>query len=465
MYDGFMSFGGNEIINAERSRGIAESLMEPITWMKGTRAPSLGPALGNANYTAANLSQAPWYSAADALSGNFYGVFPISIKGIPDSSRTAPVLESVGDGGVVGTTRKATKTVRVRALLTAAGRDALDFGMAWLSAALDPGACGQHGIQCGSADLQFFAEVPPSQSDYTQIYVNPGTGVQSIVPNVPAWTAAVNDSIRYMHSATAISGPFVVDELKGRSNHSWGYVVEFSFQIAAPWMFTLARNIALTPGLPTTIQDIPYNLVPYPGAELLTGAAVEMARNYAPNPSSEIDSSSWTATVATGSGSAPAAYFSSGRSNDISVVGAYSERAQLLGNLSTAATGSAISTITQAIPFGAVVLLGSRFSFSMWAAMFVTSGAGAGTALTSMSVSLQWTTAGANTGSPVVIGSTTTPVDFSGKVFSASGLVPASGSDGCTVIATYTTTWTSSSTAVNNSDIRMYADALIVSNS
>jgi hypothetical protein len=449
MYDGFLSFGGNEIINAERSRGISESLLEPITWMKGSRAPSLGPALGDAAYTLLNITKAPWYSAADDLSSRFYGVFPISITGIPDSTRTAAVLESVGDGGVVGTTRKSTKTVRVRALLSAAGGDALDFGMAWLSAALDPGACGQHGVQCGSADLQFFSAIPPSLGDY---------------PDSPTWLAAVNNSIRYMHSATAISGPFVIDRLKGKADHTWGYIVEFSFQIAAPWTFTLARNIALTPGFPTTIQDIPYNLVPYPSAELTTNVNVEMGRNYATNPSSEVDSSSWGTQVRINSGADATPYFTGGQSNDISVVGTFSERARILGNLSTAATGSALSIISQGGPLGGAVLPGARFSVSMWVAMFITSGSGAGTSLTSMEVFVQWTIGGASAGAPVSLGSTTTPSDFSGKVFSAAGMTPGANADGFFVYANFVTTWTSSATASNNSDIRMYADALVVTN-
>jgi hypothetical protein len=79
-----------------------------------------------------------------------------------------------------------------------------------------------------------------------------------------------------------------------------------------------------------------------------------------------------------------------------------------------------------------------------------------------MSVAAQWTTAGASTGAPVSLGSTTNPANFGGKVFSLSSQVPPAGVDGVTLTATYDVTWQSNTSAPLNSDIRVYADAMAV---
>ncbi|QHB37026.1 minor tail protein [Microbacterium phage Matzah] len=163
-YEGYLSLGGNEIVNNARVRGYAETAQCPMWWLRGPYCASMADALGDEVYSAQTMNDAPWYDTdTPDRSRRFFGAFATSITGVYDSTRSASVVEGVDDGGRVGRVRKRARQVKVKALLMAQGRDALEYGMAWMNAALDPGACGQHGDTCGSTDLEFFVDCPPAR--------------------------------------------------------------------------------------------------------------------------------------------------------------------------------------------------------------------------------------------------------------------------------------------------------------
>lgn len=107
------------------------------------------------------------------------------MEGLNDSTRTAAVTESITDGGVVGQVRHATRQVRVRALLSALGEDALESGLSWLKAALDPDYCGTHGNSCGGADSCFFTACPPTKESIVS---------EALVWSPPVYNRATNPS-------------------------------------------------------------------------------------------------------------------------------------------------------------------------------------------------------------------------------------------------------------------------------
>lgn len=165
-YEGWFRFGGNEVVNNERARGIASTVECPMFWLKGPRCTTLQDALGDAEYNAANLPDAPWFDPSmPDVSSRFFGVFALSVTGLNDSTRGASVVEGIDDGATIGRTRKSARQVRVRAMLLARGRDALDYGVSWLNAALDPDACGQHGTGCGTTDLEYLTDCPPARGE------------------------------------------------------------------------------------------------------------------------------------------------------------------------------------------------------------------------------------------------------------------------------------------------------------
>ena len=163
VYEGWLSIGGNEIVNNTRTRGIAESAQPcPMYWLRGDVCTTMQDALGDLDgYDWPSITSAPWYDSAIPQSTDFFGFFAYAITEVMDSTRTVNRVESVGDGGVLGRARKAIKTLRVRGVLMGASRMGVEYGQAWLTSAVDENTCGQHGTECGLTDVAWFADCPP----------------------------------------------------------------------------------------------------------------------------------------------------------------------------------------------------------------------------------------------------------------------------------------------------------------
>ncbi|QZD98973.1 minor tail protein [Microbacterium phage Honeyfin] len=171
IYEGYLSFGGNEIVNNARTYGMSHSARPcPMHWLKGDVCETQNAALFEAApYTYDAIEIAPWYDPDIPASRDFYGFFAYSITEALNSTRMASRTERVGPGSVIGRTRKSGATMRVKGLLMGRGRLAVEYGQAWLSAAVDPGACGQHGSECGLTDLQWFADCPPERGQVNDL--------------------------------------------------------------------------------------------------------------------------------------------------------------------------------------------------------------------------------------------------------------------------------------------------------
>jgi hypothetical protein len=440
-YEGCFRCGANEVINNYRARGIATTATCPMVWLKGPRCLTLQDALGDPAYTADNLPTAPWYDLSiPDVSGRFYGVFALSVAGLNDSTRSASVTEGIDDGAVVGRTRKGSRQVRVRAMLLARGRDALDYGVAWLNASLDPDACGQHGTGCGSTDLEFLTDCPPARS---------------IGASDDEYAARVEPYRRFLHNVTVTSGPYE-RELMNRGEF-WGQIFEWTFTAGRPWVYSTTRAVEL-PVTPTVvIQDTPYNLAPYPSAELASAGAVDVATNYSANPSLETNATGWAASASALSGTAPAAYFTSGRiTGELAANGLASFRARILGNGSTeVASSKARVLVEHTVTFAPGA---QRVSFTCWAAALIVTGAGV-SSIDVMRAQAQWYVGATPTGAPVALG-TATPAEISGRVFALKSQAPPAGATSVRVQLFFDVTWRSSATAANNSDIRLYSDAV-----
>jgi len=446
MYRGWLNFGGNEIANNERVRTITRTAPVPMGWFVDPREPTVPEALSpDSPYDYSNIAQAPWYDPTLPESQNFYGVFVLGITGLPDGTRQSAIIESIYDGGTSGIPRKAVKQITVNAVLTARGLEALEYGLAWLDAVLDVDACGQHGNLCGLTDLEFLTDIPPAKGGLSD----------------DDYQALVDTKRRYLHSVWATNSPKISAELE--SNGIYGYNVSFTIAAGRPFIYAKTVDLDLPPAIPVVYQDIPYNLVPYPSLEL-AGNTFVVSTNYVPNPSLEVDASSWDTGVFTVTGSTPSTYYTSGRSNDIAADRSYAFRGRMLGNGSTAASGECLiqswidADLTTPITAGA----GTRVSVTAWLSLFTLAGAG-GSTLKSMKLEVQWlNSSNTQVGANVLIGSTTSPSDFNGRVFAAQSMVPPAGAVKARVLATYDVLWTSSSTPANNSDIRAYIDAVAV---
>ena len=210
-YDGYIAFGGNELVNSERARGYARTLDCPMHWFIDEACQGLPYAVGDTIYDAADLRLSPWYdSTQDDISTRFYGVYGLSIAGDEDSTREVERAESLTDGGQIGRMRNASRDIRVQALLVGRGQDAVNYGMSWLNQRLDPDACGQVSVDCGVADVAFFSTCPPERP-LTRQYTDWAAGRKNIAAdpgaNTPTLWATVGGTRSQVSSWIGAKSP------------------------------------------------------------------------------------------------------------------------------------------------------------------------------------------------------------------------------------------------------------------
>jgi hypothetical protein len=152
MFTGWLSFAGTEVVNEERVRAYVReglpSLQMPTTCRIDKM--DLAKTLDDEPYRTPVIDDAPWVDHDDPDTYQFYGALPLSITGLTDSTRTATVVENMGDGGSTVGARFGTKEVRVTALLVGGNDAAVTAGKRWLTAAL-AGGCDP----CEPGDLCF----------------------------------------------------------------------------------------------------------------------------------------------------------------------------------------------------------------------------------------------------------------------------------------------------------------------
>ncbi|QWY80119.1 minor tail protein [Microbacterium phage StrawberryJamm] len=442
-YEGFLSVGGVEVVNTERARGYATSAGCPSYVVSADVCEGLRDALASEPYVHDNITTAPWYdrSLAD-LSGRFYGAVGLTITGVTDSTRTFSRTEGVTNGGTNGRSRKGMRSLRVTATLLASGDDALDYGSQWLSSVFD-GGCGQHADACDMTDAEFLATCP--------IPRDPGVLLEE-------YSAYVDGLRRYVHDV-AISGPLTVQEL-AFDGEFVGRTVEFTISSERAWVYGRLKQLTLAPSLPTVMEDTPFNRVPYPSAELGAGSIV-VATNLSANPSVEASDAGWLGSAAIISGASPIPFITGGRTTEIAAVGAASYRRRILGD-GTTAVSAAVTDLAAyqdvAIPAGS----SRRISLNMWTACLVLAGQAPGTAVQSLVARYQFLTGSTPLDAPVVFG-TAEPGELSGNAYSVAGIAVPAAATGVRMSAVARITWTSTSAAGQNSDVRLFVDALQVS--
>jgi hypothetical protein len=439
MWEGYFRLGDTEVINNALSRAMAENADIPVSWFKGERYQTVQPAVApDQLYDSTYRKRTPWYDAnQDDASQNFFGVYCLGVTGLDDSTRTANLIEGIEDGGVIGPSRRATKQVKFSCILLARGREALEYGTQWLDAVLDAQSCGNHGATCGLTDLTYFTDVPPDQAQLS----------------LDDYSALLLTKMRYLHDVGTISGPIVSERLESRGVH--GVVLDFTIAAQRPYVYTATKAIDLQPAIPSVVQDIPYNLATYPSFELAGPQNVVVATNYATTPSAEAGQGSWLSSYAAISGTTDLSQrVTAAPTTELSASRGYSMRSRLLGSGLNGSGGRVELRLQQIVPISALQIPGTRVSFTVWMALFI-SGGFAGSNLVSMTMNVTWLDASGN-----YLGDDST--HFQGRVFSISSLTPPLTARQARVDCLYRADWTSSSDSTKNSDIRAYADALAV---
>lgn len=447
LYD-YLAMGGQEIVNSARAFGYASTADCPTGLLRDAGCDALDEALaaiGNGNdeqgYAHARIQTAPWYDPSlNDLSGRFMGVYGLSFEGFKNSTRRAEIVDRFSEGGVIGRQTRAARVVTVRALLVAQGRDAIDFGLEWLTAELDPGSCGQHGGRCGLTDLEFFDDCPPER------------GVDPDNPLLPEpladYRARVNGHLRYLHDVAVTSGPLIVEE-RGSGDGWWVYEVEFTVGSEQAFIYSQTTEVAIRSDTTYIVQDQVENLVLNPSAEKrYTLTAIE--KNHIINPSFETGVEGWFGEGAGGS-------VSLGRTQDVAAEGDWAGYAesQVLGVGDGEIPMSIVMTTSQFQPVGRTVPAGTTISYGIWSLLEVLSGE---FEVTSMEILFGFSTGPAAT---FTQRETYSGAEIKGGVNMSGGIITPEPFDAYYVgLVLQGSGWQSSTIPADNTRIRLLADAV-----
>lgn len=183
MFDGYLSLGSNELMNVARTTAYVRRFLPTLDlrgcadceWLDRITATKTDWH-GAAVFDAPDTDDAPWFDVDDPDSANFYGLYPVTITGIEDATRTATVTQSINDGGFVTDMRSSTKEILVTALMVGRDEAAMSSAMSWLRVALDGSMCDP----CTGDDLCFLAACP--KIDPTQVFDPDGALVSEAIP-------------------------------------------------------------------------------------------------------------------------------------------------------------------------------------------------------------------------------------------------------------------------------------------
>jgi hypothetical protein len=258
-----MEFNGNEIINVDRTETYVEHA--GFGWFKPNyRNGNLGPMLGE-TYGSPFQDPAPWSDDNDAASFSFFGLYPLEVAGIEDSTTSAEVVESILDGGVVGRPRRTTRSIVVSGVLLGADECGVEFGMRWLKSCLGPGPCGtasgSTALGCSGASVCYLSCEP--SLDWT-------VGIPAVDV-----TACMDPYLRSLRKASVITGPTIT----GRSNMPSGgaaWVVTFTVVCGDPYEYGLVTEL---------VAGFPGAAMPYVGGEIPEGGSFDPNGFSQSNPS------------------------------------------------------------------------------------------------------------------------------------------------------------------------------------
>lgn len=235
MYDGYLVFNETELINKGRTAAYLRANF-PFLDIKCT-ADYMHLGLAESAYVSPAADGAPWYRSAVPDTGEFYGLFPMTVEGDQDSTREVTVTELANDGAIQSLPRHGSKEIRVRATAFAKTQRGMNAGLAWLRAALDDQPCGPADWNCSGRELRFLTADPGSSN---------------------ATTARANymKYRRLMLRVEPLEGPRLVS-MRRTPRGVWMAEVEFILTAGIPWQYTNPEPVATTSGVAaTTVSEV-----------------------------------------------------------------------------------------------------------------------------------------------------------------------------------------------------------------
>lgn len=215
-WEGWFEYAGQEFLNVQRTEAYARKA--GVGWLRCTSTTDLGPILGHDLYTNPIHDDAPWYDPDDMNTAGFWGVYPLGVSGIEDSTRSSVVVESVGDGGIPGRVRHSSKAVVFSVALVGEDDGAVDAGLRWLRQLLLGSACGNRATQTCNGDTMCYLSAQPQlnwdvEGDATECFPNYVRSLRKVVfnngPTVTTKHQPSDGSAIWLAQFTAVAGsPF-----------------------------------------------------------------------------------------------------------------------------------------------------------------------------------------------------------------------------------------------------------------
>jgi hypothetical protein len=214
-WEGWFEYDGVEIINVARTEAYAR--WDSAGWFRSTyNYPELGLILGQGSYKTPMLDSAPWYDENVPESQGFYGLYPLRVSGLDDSTRQSTVVEHLSHGGNPGRLRMATRQVVFSAVLLANTEAGAQFGLNWLKRVLEGGDC-MNDPGCNGSELRFFSSIPGW---------DPAVG-----------TDCADDYLRALHRVVVNSGPTVSNRTLMSDGTSMAWTVSFTAVAGLPAIY------------------------------------------------------------------------------------------------------------------------------------------------------------------------------------------------------------------------------------
>lgn len=225
-WNGWFTLDGQEFINAPRTEAYAQAA--GAFWLRAQfKNDDLAPMLGATPYTTPGADAAPWVDPDIPESLDFWGLYPLDVDGIEDSSRSSTPVEYTIDGGTAGRVRHGTKSVVFNGALVGASEKAVAYGAMWLRRILLGDRCNNPTLDHGlGTDLGYLSSEPRMDND-------PDTGP----------TESLEPMRRMLRRFTVNQGPDVTSRRVMESCIGAVWTVQFTGVAGLPWQFGAERPV------------------------------------------------------------------------------------------------------------------------------------------------------------------------------------------------------------------------------
>ncbi|WP_406321875.1 hypothetical protein [Streptomyces sp. NBC_00519] len=137
MTDWYMAYGGVEIVNHTRLDTYLQTVGSPLDSIGACGCPTFTPEMvGDLGYSTPEEDEAPWYDSDVPESAEFAGLMVLTVEGLDDYPVRRTVTGGVAGGGAIGPARALPRTITVTALVLGSTCCGVDYGLHWMTEAL-----------------------------------------------------------------------------------------------------------------------------------------------------------------------------------------------------------------------------------------------------------------------------------------------------------------------------------------